>query len=62
MPTTKQRITALLSTLPDDCSLEDVQYHLYVLIKVVAGLESAETEGVVSQSQAEQQLSKWLIP
>ncbi len=62
MPTTKQRITALLSTLPDDCSLEDVQYHLYVLTKVVAGLESAETESVVSQAQAEQQLSKWLIP
>ena len=62
MPTTKQRIAALLSTLPDDCSLEDVQYHLYVLTKVMAGLEAAETEGVVSQAQAEQQLSKWLIP
>ena len=62
MLTTKQRITALLSTLPDDCSLEDVQYHLYVLTNVMAGLEAAETEGVVSQAQAEQQLSKWLIP
>ena len=29
--TTKDTVRALLDRLPDDCSLEDVQYHLYVV-------------------------------
>ena len=29
--TTKDMVRALLDRLPDDCSLEDVQYHLYVV-------------------------------
>jgi hypothetical protein len=40
-PRAKQEVESLLSRLPDDCSLEDIQYHLYVLEKVRAGLESA---------------------
>ena len=62
MLTTKQRVATLLQELPDECSIEDIQYHLYVLTKVMAGLETADVEGAVSQEQAEQQLGKWLIP
>ncbi len=62
MLTTKQRVATLLQELPDECSIEDIQYRLYVLTKVIAGLEAADVEGVVSQEQAEQQLGKWLIP
>ena len=61
MNTPKQAIESLVSKLPDDCSLEDVQYHLYVLTKVRQGLAAAETQGVVSRETAEQQLSQWLI-
>jgi hypothetical protein len=52
----------LLNKLPNDCTLEDIQYHLYVLAKVQQGLEAAQTEGTIPQAIAEQQLSKWLIP
>ena len=62
MLTTKQRVATLLQELPDECSIEDIQYRLYVLTKVIAGLEATDVEGVVSQEQAEQQLGKWLIP
>jgi hypothetical protein len=41
--------------------LEDVQYHLYVLEKVRHGLEVADTEGTVSQNEAEDRLGKWII-
>ncbi|MGA7932032.1 MAG: hypothetical protein WCA35_00480 [Kovacikia sp.] len=58
---TKQTIEILLRKLPEDCSLEDVQYHLYVLTKVLMGLEIAESQGTVTQNQAEQELSKCLI-
>ena len=58
--TGKQQIESLLHKLPDDCSLEDVQYHLYVLDKVNRGLEHARKSGTISQDEAEKQLSQWL--
>jgi hypothetical protein len=61
MSTTKDQVQSLLQQLPDDCSLEDVQYHLYVIEKVRRGLEVAETTGIISQEAAEEKLRKWLI-
>lgn len=60
MATAKEEVESLLAKLPDDCSLEDIQYHLYVLEKVRHGLEAADIEGVVSQNDAEVRLAKWL--
>ena len=60
MSTAKEEVEALLDKLPDDCSLEDIQYHLYVIEKVRHGLEVADTQGTISQDEAEGQLSKWL--
>jgi ribosomal protein S20 len=59
MTTTKEEVKALLDKLPDDCSLEDVQYHLYVVEKIHRGIDRAEREGVLSQAEAERKLSKW---
>jgi hypothetical protein len=59
-PSAKQEVESLLSRLPDDCSLEDIQYHLYVLEKVRAGLESADTKGGIPQEEVERILEKWL--
>jgi hypothetical protein len=50
----------LLSKLPDDCSLEDIQYHLYVIEKVRNGLVAADSQGTVSQEEVERRLGKWL--
>jgi len=47
--------------LPDNCSLEDIQYHLYVIEKVSNGLEAADSQGTISQEEVEQRLGKWLI-
>jgi hypothetical protein len=60
MSTAKQEVASLLSKLPDDCSLEDIQYHLYVIEKVRNGLEAADSQGTVSQEEAERRLGKWL--
>ncbi|HEX8830853.1 MAG TPA: hypothetical protein VF705_06795 [Longimicrobium sp.] len=62
MATAKDEIEGLLSRLPDDCSIEDVQYHLYVLEKVRLGIESAETQPTLTQEEAEVRLRKWLTP
>ncbi len=60
MSTAKEEVQSLLSKLPDDCSLEDIQYHLYVIEKVQNGLEAAESQGTVSQEEVEKRFSKWL--
>ncbi|MEO6393219.1 MAG: hypothetical protein ABIP75_15320 [Pyrinomonadaceae bacterium] len=60
MSTAKEEVRALLHRLPDNCSLEDIQYHLYVIEKVQHGLEVAERQGTLSQAQAEKRMEKWL--
>ncbi len=62
MITAKKEVETMLATLPDDCSLEDIQYHLYVLEKIRRGLESAEQQSVITQEEVEQRLSKWSTP
>lgn len=59
MSTAKDEIRALLDKLPDDCSVEDVQYHLYVVEKIHKGIERAEKEGVASQVEVERKFNKW---
>ncbi len=60
MQTTKQEVSDLLSRLPDDCTLEDVQYHLYVLQKIERGLKDVEEGRVYTQEEVEKKMSKWL--
>ncbi len=60
MSTAKEEVKALLDKLPDDCSLEDVQYHLYVVEKIHKGMDRAEKEGVLSQDEVEKKLNKWI--
>jgi predicted transcriptional regulator len=58
--TAKEEVRTLLEKLPDNCSIEDIQYHLYVLDKVRRGLEDAEAGRTFSQEEAETRLDKWL--
>ena len=60
MSTTKHDVELLLTKLPDDASVEDIQYHLYVLDKVRRGLEDARVNGTLSQAEVETRLGKWL--
>jgi predicted transcriptional regulator len=58
--TTKERVREILDHLPDDCSLEDVQYHLYVVQKVERGLADVEAGRTISHEEVEQELRrKW---
>lgn len=61
MQTAKQEVASLLERLPEGSSLEDVQYHLYVIEKIRRGIERAASEGALAQAQAEEHLGKWLI-
>ena len=60
-PTTaKQQVRKVLEKLPDDCTLEDVQYELYVIQKIRARSKMADAGKFVSQEEAEKRMDKWL--
>lgn len=59
MNTAKDEIKELLDKLPDDCTMEDVQYHIYVVEKINNGIERAKNEGTIGQEEAEKKLRKW---
>ena len=50
----------LLENLPDDASLEDIQYHLYVCQKIHRGLAAAEEGRTISHEEATRRMSRWL--
>lgn len=57
----REEVESLLDRLPDDSTIEDVQYHLYVIDKVRKGLESVDRDGALTQEQVEERLGKWLV-
>ena len=61
MSSVKEDIKTLLDKLPDDCSLEDVQYHLYVVEKIRKSLDRVEEEGGLNQTEVERRLDKWIL-
>jgi len=57
--TAKQGSQRILAELPDDASLEDVQYHLYVLQHVESGRRDIEEGRVLSQDEVERRMARW---
>ena len=56
----KAKAIGVIQSLPDDCTLEDIQYHLYVREKVERGIKAIDEGLIVSQEQAEAQVKEWL--
>lgn len=61
MVTAKEIVRTLLERLPDDCSLDDVLYHLYVAQTVGEGVADGEAGRIVPHEQVATDLRrKWL--
>jgi predicted transcriptional regulator len=60
MSTVKEEAIAVIRSLPDDCSYEDIQYHLYVRAKVERGIRDVEAGRVVSREEARKRIHEWL--
>ena len=60
METAKEQVEEILKMLPEDASLEDIQYHIYVRQKIEQGLEDVQAGRVVSHSEVQRRLTKWL--
>jgi predicted transcriptional regulator len=60
MATAKQEVQKVLDTLPEETSLEDIQYHLYVLQRVERGRQDIEAGRVIPQEEVERRMARWL--
>ena len=61
MQAAKQKVRELLDRLPDDCSVEDVLYHLYVIQKIDDGLADAAAGRLIPHDVVAQEMRrKWV--
>lgn len=58
--TAKQDVAQLLAQLPDDATLEDIQYHVYVLEKIQRGRADIAAGRSYTTEQVRQRLARWL--
>ena len=57
---TKQAFLDLLEKLPEDCTLDDIQYHLYVLQTVERGRQEIAEGKTLSHEDVKRELkAKW---
>jgi len=53
MPTAKESAIEAISSLPDDCSLDDIQYHLFLRRSIQRGIEDIDAGRFVSVEEME---------
>jgi len=59
MQSAKQEVMELLKGLPDDSTLEEIQYHLYVRQKVQRGIQDAEAGRVITTEELLERVDQW---
>ncbi|HEY7318451.1 MAG TPA: hypothetical protein VIE89_12820 [Candidatus Binatia bacterium] len=59
METAKEEVRRILDSLPDDATLEDIQYRIYVRQAIAAGVRDVDEGRVVSQEEVERRMSRW---
>jgi len=55
----KDQIISFIKTLPDDITLEDIMYHLYVREKIFRGIKDADENKKVTNEKAKEIIEKW---
>lgn len=59
--TAKQEAQKVLDSLPDDASIEQIQYHLYVVQKVEQGRRAYREGDFLSQEEVKRRMAKWRL-
>lgn len=55
----KDQIISFIKSLPDDITIEDIMYHLYVKEKIIRGIKEADEGKKVSNEKAKEIIEKW---
>ncbi|MCE3242741.1 MAG: hypothetical protein K0Q83_3248 [Deltaproteobacteria bacterium] len=59
MDTAKEEVRRILESLPDDATLEDIEYRFYVRQAIAAGVRDIDQGQIVSQDEVERRMSRW---
>jgi predicted transcriptional regulator len=61
MSPVKESVIKLVESLSDDCTVEDIQYHLYVRDKVLRGSQAIDEGRVQSHEEVGRRLDQWAV-
>jgi len=59
MKSLKNEALAAISTLPDDSSIDDIMYRIYVIDKIKKGQEAATGNKVITIEEIEKEIQTW---
>jgi hypothetical protein len=59
-PNVKAQVREMLDSLPDNCTVEDVQYQLYVIEKINRSEESLRRDGGIPHEEVKRRVASWL--
>jgi hypothetical protein len=59
MPSVKEDILKYIGELPEDSTLDDIEYYLYIRQKIEHGKEAARRGEVITQEAFEQRMNTW---
>jgi predicted transcriptional regulator len=62
MLSAKEQVLEVLDQLPDDATLDQVQYQLAVRQQIAEGDADIEAGRVLSHEQVKERLSRWFAP
>jgi len=60
MASAKEFVIQILDSLPDDCSVEDIQYELYVRQAIQKGEDAAAKDQVLGHEEVIREMAEWL--
>jgi len=60
MAALKEEVQTMIANLPDECTIEDIQYHLYVIEKIQNGIDDVDNGKTFTHHEAEEKMAKWL--
>jgi hypothetical protein len=59
MSTVKEDLLKFVVELPDDSTIEDIEYYLYVKRKIEIGREAARRGEVITQEEFKKRMNEW---
>ena len=56
--TTKEKVQEIIAKMPDESTIEDIQYYLYVLQCIEEGEKDIENGNILTQEEVESRLAE----
>ena len=58
----KEAARQIIDSLPDEATLEDIMYAMYVRVKIEEGLRDAEAGNLIDHETVKREIDQWLRP